>query len=353
MRRIDIAAFLVDRHPRRRRLRWRHAQQRRHRRAERATRPGAPGAPLGRRRAGPRQPSNRPTRAADRGAERRRRQASPSGSPDAGAAAACTGTDENRKFFEDAAARARLDGAVRGAAEGLVRLGRQLHAEAGRQASRSRTRARNGATIALSEGAWCKDAAGCAPAGTEVGPAAFGPLAGTLFKLDDGGFAVVVAQGETASWQFQAEGIGKSKATTPRRRGRRGRGLARVRADRRLRARAVLRAVRVRRAPPAVRVRPRGHPDGRPAGDGGRRDRGAVARPAPRATRRPSAIRSCGARSRRCTRPSRPTTSSCSAAPGRRSSPSRTSTSSPATTRSSCGRPTRASTRSPARRART
>ena len=72
----------------------------------------------------------------------------------------------------------------------------------------------NGATIALSEGAWCKDAAGCAPAGTEVGPAAFGPLAGTLFKLDDGGFAVVVDGGETPSWLFQAEGIGKNKATS-------------------------------------------------------------------------------------------------------------------------------------------
>jgi hypothetical protein len=171
---------------------------------------GTPGSPSGQPSVAP--ASEQPTDTAPTEAPSETPASSPSGSPDA-AAAACTGTDDNRTFFEDAASR--LDWAVLCAVlpKGwFVSAGNFTQKQGG--SLTISYKGPNGATIALSEGAWCKDAAGCAPAGTEVGPAAFGPLAGTLFKLDDGGFAVVVAGGETPSWQFQAEGIGKSKATT-------------------------------------------------------------------------------------------------------------------------------------------
>ena len=68
--------------------------------------------------------------------------------------------------------------------------------------------------MSISEGAWCTDADGCVPVGTEVGPAKLGPMDGTLIRLDDGGFAIVVDQGEPISWLFQTSGIGQTKAAT-------------------------------------------------------------------------------------------------------------------------------------------
>lgn len=50
----------------------------------------------------------------------------------------------------------------------------------------------SGALLELSEGAFCAAADGCAPAGSDAGPASFGDLPGTLIAGSDGSWAVVV-----------------------------------------------------------------------------------------------------------------------------------------------------------------
>lgn len=157
-------------------------------------------------------PSGEPTEAPPTEAPSTGPSEGPSGSPGTGPAAACTGTDANKTFFADAAAA--VDWTVVCAvlparwfvSEGTYRGGRGGRLVIGYKGP-------NGATIQLSEGAWCTDAAGCTPAGTEVGPAKLGPMDGTLLRLDDGGFAIQVAAGETDSWLFQTSGIGRNKTT--------------------------------------------------------------------------------------------------------------------------------------------
>jgi hypothetical protein len=69
----------------------------------------------------------------------------------------------------------------------------------------------DGATLDVWEGAFCSDASGCVPPGTDAGDAALGPLAGTFVALDDGGFAIVVDRGASPSWLLVAEGLGAAK----------------------------------------------------------------------------------------------------------------------------------------------
>jgi hypothetical protein len=137
---------------------------------------------------------------------------SPSGSAEIGPAAACTGTDDNKAFFADAAAA--VDWTVLCAvlpSKWFVSEGSRRGGGGGRLTISYK--GPNGATLSLSEGAWCTDPATCVPAGTEVGPAKLGPMDGTLLRLDAGGFAIVVDQGEAISWLFQTSGIGKAKST--------------------------------------------------------------------------------------------------------------------------------------------
>ena len=137
---------------------------------------------------------------------------SPSGSADIGPAAACTGTDDNKAFFVDAAAA--VDWTVLCAvlpSKWFVSEGSRRGGGGGRLTISYK--GPNGATLTLSEGAWCTDPSTCVPAGTEVGPAKLGPMDGTLLRLDAGGFAIVVDQGEAISWMFQTSGIGKTKST--------------------------------------------------------------------------------------------------------------------------------------------
>ena len=82
-----------------------------------------------------------------------------------------------------------------------------------------------------------------------------------------------------------------------------------VDAHRRLRPRALFRALGVRGRAPPVRLGRPGVPDGRAARAGGRRDPGAVGRARSSATPNRPAIRCSDARSPRCTRPSTPTRS--------------------------------------------
>lgn len=175
---------------------------------------GAPASPTGEAPSGEpsgEAPTDRPTEAPPSESPSTGPSSSPSGSPDP--AAACTGDDDNKAFFANAAAS--VDWTVMCAvlpAKWFVSEGSYRGGKGGRLAIGYR--GPNGATIQLSEGNWCLDPATCMPAGTEVGPANLGPMEGTLLRLDDGsGFAIVVDQGEAVSWLFQASGIGKNKST--------------------------------------------------------------------------------------------------------------------------------------------
>ncbi len=69
-----------------------------------------------------------------------------------------------------------------------------------------------GATLALSEGAFCEDGSGCVPSGTDAGDASLGSSAGTLVELDNEGYAIVVDRGANPSWLLEAHGL--DRATT-------------------------------------------------------------------------------------------------------------------------------------------
>ena len=133
---------------------------------------------------------------------------SPSESAGTGAAAACTGTDENRQFFEAAAAT--LDWTVYCA---VLQPGWFVDAGEYRRAGGGRLeiayRGPKGARLQLREGAFCTDGAGCVPSGTEAGDAPFGDQAGTMISTDDGGWAVVVDRSEAISWLAVGTGIGE------------------------------------------------------------------------------------------------------------------------------------------------
>jgi hypothetical protein len=129
----------------------------------------------------------------------------PGGSAAAGADA-CTGTDDNRSFLEAVAGRLEWTVlcAVLPARWSVVR-GEYRLANGGRMVMSYK--GPGGATLVLSEGAFCRDADGCVPPGTDTGDAALGPMTGTLVALDDGGWAIVADRGEKLSWLLEAQGL--------------------------------------------------------------------------------------------------------------------------------------------------
>jgi hypothetical protein len=131
---------------------------------------------------------------------------SPSASAGSGAAAGCSGSDENRQFFEAAAGT--LTWTVYCAtlpAGWFVDAGEYRRAGGGRlEISYGGP---GGARLELHEGAFCADGGGCVPSGTESGDAPFGDKTGTLIATDDGGWAVVVDRGEAISWLAVGSGI--------------------------------------------------------------------------------------------------------------------------------------------------
>lgn len=122
------------------------------------------------------------------------------------AVAACTGTDENRTFFLNAAQN--LDwpvycpvlparwyvtsGTYSGRGVGQLSIGYKGPA---------------GATLTLQQGGFCETSDGCVPAGTDSGEAAYGDRQGTLVTLDDGGYAIVVGRADTPSWLAVSTGM--------------------------------------------------------------------------------------------------------------------------------------------------
>jgi hypothetical protein len=135
--------------------------------------------------------------------------ASPSASG-SGAAAACSGTDKNREFFQTAAAAVKWtvycavlpagwfvdSGSYRGTSGGWVQIA---------------YKGPGGARLELHEGAFCTTTDGCVPPGTDAGTAPFGNLTGTFVTLGGGGWAVVVDRAKPISWL--AVGTGMDQAT--------------------------------------------------------------------------------------------------------------------------------------------
>ena len=137
--------------------------------------------------------------------------ASAAASLDAGTAAACTGSDDNRTFFAGVAAQ--VDWTVVCAVlpkRWFVSAGSFRLAKGGKLLISYK--GPNGATLSISEGAWCTDAAGCVPSGQDLGDAALGPMPGTLIGVAGGGFAVSVGGGQPTSWLFETQGL--DQATT-------------------------------------------------------------------------------------------------------------------------------------------
>ncbi len=123
-----------------------------------------------------------------------------------GIADACTGTDANRDFFESVAMAvgwpvycAILPGGW------FVDAGEYRLAAGGRM--EITYRGPGGASIALSEGAFCTAEPGCLPDGTGLGDARFGDLTGTLVSADDGSWALGVDVGSPISWLAVGSGV--------------------------------------------------------------------------------------------------------------------------------------------------
>jgi hypothetical protein len=129
------------------------------------------------------------------------------GTPGPSAAAdACTGSQLNRNFFANAALA--LPWPVLCAvlpADWFVSAGKYNLAGGGTLTVSYK--GPGGATIAMSEGAFCVDVGGCVPPGTDEGAAALGTRAGTFVALGDGGFAIVAGRGSPVSWLFVAQGL--------------------------------------------------------------------------------------------------------------------------------------------------
>lgn len=132
--------------------------------------------------------------------------AAPLPSGGAGSAASCSGNDDNREFFTEAAAD--LDWPLYCAilperwfvAEGSYRTAGVGFLEIVYQGP-------GGARFELSEGAFCDDDDGCVPDGADGGPAAFGDQAGTFVTGDDGRLAVVVDRGAERSLLAVGSGL--------------------------------------------------------------------------------------------------------------------------------------------------
>jgi hypothetical protein len=126
--------------------------------------------------------------------------------PAGGSAAVCAGNADNRDFFAsvaDVMAWTVYCPVLPGGwfvDAGSYRQAGGGHMEIGYKGS-------GGKHIELSEGSFCGDADGCVPDGTDSGDAAFGDRTGSLVATADGGWAIVVDQGEQPSWLLIGSGM--------------------------------------------------------------------------------------------------------------------------------------------------
>ena len=134
----------------------------------------------------------------------------PSGSPALGAT--CAGNAENQDFYAAVAAAVAWTVYCPVLPSGwFVESGQYRLAGGGRMMIGYR--GPGGAHIDLSEGKVCTpDSLGCLSATTEIGPAAFGDLDGTLFAQGDG-FVIAVDPHTETSWLLSGTGVSQDKLT--------------------------------------------------------------------------------------------------------------------------------------------
>lgn len=136
----------------------------------------------------------------------------PSSAPSGGTAVACTGNEGNQEFFASIAAS--VDWPVYCAV-----LSGRWFVDSGEYSLRQGGRldisykGPSGARLRLQEGAFCgEETTGCLPPGTDVGPADFGDMDGTLVALDDGTYAIVVGDGQPLAWVAHVSGTDEAAA---------------------------------------------------------------------------------------------------------------------------------------------
>ncbi len=137
---------------------------------------------------------------------------SPSGSAGIDPAAACSGSTANRVFFAGVAQAVEWPVLCGVLPKGwFVSQGSYRLANGGRLIIGYK--GPGCAMITLSEGAWCAAADGCVPAGSDLGAASLGPLAGPMYQTADG-FAILSAAGENPSWLMATKGLDQATTTS-------------------------------------------------------------------------------------------------------------------------------------------
>jgi hypothetical protein len=127
------------------------------------------------------------------------------------AAAACSGSNENRDFFASMAAAVDWPVYCPVLPDGwFVESGQYRLADGGRLEIVYRGPDR--AQVTLDEGAFCTIQGGCVPPGQDVGSAAFGGQDGLLVALDDGSWAVALDREASLSWLLIVTGLDEATA---------------------------------------------------------------------------------------------------------------------------------------------
>jgi hypothetical protein len=133
----------------------------------------------------------------------------PTATPDP-AAAQCTGTDANRDFFASVASAVSWSVYCPVLPAGWFVEGGQYRLAGGGWLEIA-YEGPEGESLALRQGAPC-ETADCVPSGTDLGPADYGDLAGTLLDLGNGRYAVVVDPGANPSWTLVTDGLAEADA---------------------------------------------------------------------------------------------------------------------------------------------
>jgi hypothetical protein len=134
----------------------------------------------------------------------------PEATPEPGAAGACSGNDQNREFFAQTARAVSWQVYCAVLPAGwFVETGAYRLANGGKL--EITYAGPNGARLTLSQGAFCPDASGCVPSGSDAGDAAFGDRAGTLIEADGGRWAIVVDRGAPLSWLLATTGLDEAR----------------------------------------------------------------------------------------------------------------------------------------------
>jgi hypothetical protein len=131
---------------------------------------------------------------------------SESPSPGSGSAAACSGTDNNRDFYADAAHALGFSvycavlprGWFVDQGDYQLKSGGQLHIT---------YKGPSGASLELIERGPCGEGDDCIPSGTEEGDRSFGDLPATLVKLDDGGLMIAAENVTDGRWWIIGRGV--------------------------------------------------------------------------------------------------------------------------------------------------